>query len=54
MEFILEPLNLVTFFPLLGVILLLLIKNEHKNAARWISLIVSVITLGISMVCSPR
>jgi NADH-quinone oxidoreductase subunit M len=49
MEFILEPLNLVTFFPLLGVILLLLIKNEHKNAARWISLIVSVITLGISI-----
>jgi NADH-quinone oxidoreductase subunit M len=49
MEFILEPLNLVTFFPLLGVILLLLIKNEHKNAARWISLIASTITLGISI-----
>jgi len=49
MEFILEPLNLVTFFPLLGVFLLLLIRNEHKNAARWISLAASTVTFGISI-----
>ena len=49
MEFILEPLNLVTFFPLLGVLLLLLIRNEHKKAARWISLAVSTVTFGISI-----
>jgi NADH-quinone oxidoreductase subunit M len=49
MEFILEPLNLVTFTPLVGVVLLLLIRNEHKNAARWISLMISVVTLGISI-----
>jgi NADH-quinone oxidoreductase subunit M len=49
MEFILEPLNLVTFAPLVGVVLLLFIRNEHKNAARWISLIASVATLGLSI-----
>jgi NADH-quinone oxidoreductase subunit M len=49
MEFILEPLNLVTFTPLVGVVLLLLIRNEHKNAARWISLMTSLVTLGISI-----
>jgi NADH-quinone oxidoreductase subunit M len=49
MEFILEPLNLVTFTPLVGVVLLLLIRNEHKNAARWISLLVSLATLGLSI-----
>jgi len=49
MEFILEPLNLVTFAPLVGVVLLLFIRNEHKNAARWISLLASVATLGLSI-----
>ena len=49
MDFILEPLNLVVFFPLLGVVLLLLIKNENKNAARWISLVTSLVTFGISI-----
>ncbi len=49
MDFILELLNLVTFFPLLGVVLLLFIKNEHKNAARWISLVISLVTFGISI-----
>ena len=49
MEFILQPLNLVTFFPLVGVLLLLLIKKEWENAARWISLVTSLVTFGISI-----
>jgi NADH-quinone oxidoreductase subunit M len=49
MDFILEPLNLVTFFPLLGVLVLLFVKNEHKTAARWIALATSVVTFGVSL-----
>ena len=49
MDFILEPLNILTFFPLVGVLLLLLIKKEWEGAARWISLLTSLITFGISL-----
>jgi NADH-quinone oxidoreductase subunit M len=49
MDFILEPLNLVTFFPLLGVLILLFVKNEKKDLARWVALVTSLITFGISL-----
>ncbi len=49
MNFLLHPLTLVTFFPLLGVVILLFIKPEQKNAARWIALITSLITFAISI-----
>jgi len=49
MNFLLEPLNLVTFFPLLGVLVLLFIKAEQKNALRWVALLTSLITFGISL-----
>jgi NADH-quinone oxidoreductase subunit M len=49
MDFILEPLNLVTFFPLVGVLILLFVKNEKKDLARWVALVVSTITFGISL-----
>jgi NADH-quinone oxidoreductase subunit M len=49
MEFIKEPLNLVTFFPLVGVLILLFVKNEKKNLARWVALVASTITFGISI-----
>ena len=49
MDFLLEPLNILTFFPLVGVLLLLLIKKEWEGAARWISLLTSLITFGISL-----
>ena len=49
MEFILEPLNLVTFFPLVGVFFLLLLKKEQAGIARWISLAASLVTFGISL-----
>ena len=49
MNFLLEPLNLVTFFPLLGVLVLLFIKSEQKAALRWTALVTSLITFGISL-----
>ena len=54
MEFILEPLNLVTFFPLVGVLSLLFVNNEKKNLARWVALVASTITFGISLVVSQE
>jgi NADH-quinone oxidoreductase subunit M len=49
MNFILHPLTLVTFFPLLGVLVLLFLKPEQKNAARWIALVTSLLTFAISI-----
>jgi NADH-quinone oxidoreductase subunit M len=49
MNFVFHPLTLVTFFPLVGVLVLLFLKQEQKNAARWTALITSLITFGISI-----
>ncbi len=49
MDFLLQPLTLVTFFPLLGVIVILFINRENKTTIRWIALITSLITFGISL-----
>jgi NADH-quinone oxidoreductase subunit M len=49
MNFVLHPLTLVTFFPLLGVLVLLFLKPEQKDAARWTALVTSLITFGISI-----
>ncbi len=48
MEFDLLP-NLVTFFPLVGVLILFFVKPENKVAVRWISLLTSLVTFGISL-----
>ncbi len=45
-----HPLTLVTFFPLVGVLVLLFLKPEQKNAVRWVALITSLVTFGISIV----
>jgi NADH-quinone oxidoreductase subunit M len=49
MDFLLHPLILVTFFPLLGVLVILFFNRESKNAIRWVALITSLIAFGISM-----
>jgi NADH-quinone oxidoreductase subunit M len=49
MNYLLHPLTLVTFFPLLGVLVLLFMNREQKNAMRWVALITSLITFGISI-----
>jgi NADH-quinone oxidoreductase subunit M len=48
MEFF-QPLTLVTFFPLVGVLILLLTPTERKDMLRWIALLTSLITFGISI-----
>ncbi len=49
MEFLLQPLTLLTFFPILGVLVLLFMNSEWKNAIRWVALGTSLITLVISL-----
>jgi NADH-quinone oxidoreductase subunit M len=49
MNFLLEPLNLVTFFPLVGVLILLFLKPEQKSAIRWTALVISLLTFVISL-----
>ncbi|MBE9475282.1 MAG: NADH-quinone oxidoreductase subunit M [Chloroflexi bacterium] len=45
----LHPLTLVTFFPLMGVLIILFMDKENKTAIRWTALITSLITFGISL-----
>jgi NADH-quinone oxidoreductase subunit M len=45
----LDPLTLVTFFPIVGVLVMLFIKTEQKNVYRWIAMATSLVTLGISI-----
>jgi NADH-quinone oxidoreductase subunit M len=50
MNFLLHPLTLVTFTPLLGVLVLLFLKPEQKSAQRWVALVTSLVTLVVSLV----
>ena len=49
MEFLLQPLTLLTFFPLLGVLVILFMNSEMKNAIRWVALVTSLLTFVISL-----
>ena len=49
MNYFLHPLTLVTFFPILGVVVLVFLKAEQKNAARWVALVTSTVTFAISI-----
>ncbi len=49
MEFLLQPLTLMTFFPVLGVLVILFLKPEQKNAIRWTALVTSLITFILSL-----
>jgi NADH-quinone oxidoreductase subunit M len=49
MDFLTNPLNLVIFFPLLGVLALLFIPSEKKNALRWTALAASLVTFFLSI-----
>lgn len=49
MNFLFEPLTLVTFFPLVGVLVLLFLPSEKKNLLRWTALVISLVTFGISL-----
>lgn len=49
MDLFVQPLTLLTFFPLLGMVVILFLNREKKNAIRWIALVTSILTFGISI-----
>jgi NADH-quinone oxidoreductase subunit M len=50
MNLVLHPLTLTTFLPLVGVLVILFLKPEWKNAIRWVALLTSTATFAISVV----
>lgn len=49
MSFLLQPLTLLTLFPLLGVLALLFIRSESKDTLRWTALVTSLVTFVLSL-----
>ena len=49
MDFLLQPLTLLTFFPLLGIVVLFFLPREQKDTLRWTALITSLITFLLSL-----
>ena len=49
MEFLLQPLTLLTFFPLVGVLVILFMNSEAKTAIRWVAMVTTLITFGLSL-----
>ncbi|MBV6392603.1 MAG: NADH-quinone oxidoreductase subunit M [Anaerolineales bacterium] len=49
MEFLSQPLTLLTFLPLIGVLVIAFIPSGQKNAIRWTALIASLVTLAASL-----
>lgn len=50
MNFGLSPLILVTFFPLVGFLIILFLREEQKTAIRWTALVTSLITFGLALI----
>lgn len=44
-----NPLILVTFFPLVGILLIAFMRSEMKSAIRWVALLTSLVTFGLSL-----
>ncbi|HTP02531.1 MAG TPA: NADH-quinone oxidoreductase subunit M [Anaerolineales bacterium] len=49
MNLSLQPLTILTFFPLLGAVAVLFLKSEWKKAIRWTTLAITVITFLLSL-----
>jgi NADH-quinone oxidoreductase subunit M len=49
MNFLLQPLTLLTFFPLVGIIILFFIPAERRDVIRWTALITSLLTFVLSL-----
>jgi len=49
MNFFLQPLTLLTFFPFAGILVILFMNSGMKNAIRWAAMVTSLITFGISI-----
>jgi len=50
MQYLLATLSVVTFFPLLGVVVILFVRPEQKDAIRWTALATSLLTFLLSLV----
>ena len=50
MNLLFHPLIVTTFLPLVGVLILLFMKPAWKNAHRWVALVTSLVTFGLSLV----
>jgi len=50
MQYLLATLSVVTFFPLLGVVVILFMRPEQKDAIRWTALATSLLTFLLSLV----
>ena len=50
MNLLLHPLTLTTFLPLVGILVILFLKSEWKNAIRWVALLTTIMTFAISVV----
>lgn len=50
MQYLLATLTVVTFFPLLGVVVILFMRAEQKDAIRWTALATSLLTFLLSLV----
>src|SRR5512136_1122154 len=49
MDFLTNPLNIVIFFPLVGVLVLLFMPSDKKRLLRWTALITTLVTFGLSI-----
>ncbi|MHB0988958.1 MAG: complex I subunit 4 family protein [Bellilinea sp.] len=49
MNFGIHPLLLVTFFPLVGVLVILFLKSQQKKAIRWTALATALVTFVLSL-----
>src|SRR5215208_3531526 len=49
MNFFLQPLTLLTFFPLLGILILLFVPSTAKSTLRWVALITSLVVFAMSL-----
>lgn len=54
MTYFFHPLTLVTFFPMVGIFVILFLKNEQKILIRWTALLISLVTFGISIAILAR
>lgn len=50
MQYLFATLSVVTFFPLLGVVVILFMRPEQKDAIRWTALATSMLTFLLSLV----
>jgi NADH-quinone oxidoreductase subunit M len=54
MAFFSSILNLVIFFPFVGVLVVLLLPKDRKDAIRWAAMLASLITFGLSLLMLSR